>query len=228
MTDPDPNTLRRAAQPGAGPVARPAARLLAALAAGLAITVGMSGATAQTPPARPPAKPAPSAVPAAPATAPAAASGTYSVEVIVFRASGGGDGGTAAPPRASGDPSGSTQAARYIGPLPGSRMQLGGAREKLARGGYRVLAHTGWVQTAASWGSRSGLPLDRLGIRVPGLSGSFMLERGSLLHLGMNLRYGGDGGPSAQINEIRRIRFNERNYYDHPSLGVIAVVTPGG
>ena len=107
-------------------------------------------------------------------------------------------------------------------------MKLGGARDRLARGGYRVLVHTGWVQTAGSWGSRSGLPLDRLGIRVPGLSGSFMLERGSLLHLGMNLRYSGDGGPSAQINEIRRIRFNERNYYDHPSLGVIAVVTPGG
>jgi hypothetical protein len=44
----------------------------------------------------------------------------------------------------------------------------------------------------------------------------------------MTLRHSSDGGPPSQINEIRRIRFNERNYYDHPSIGVIAVVTPGG
>ena len=198
-----------------------ASRRLPSLAAGLmAFMLGITAATAQSPPARPATAPG--------AAAPSAASGTYSVEVIVFRSSGGGDGGTAAPMRGGGDSAGTTQVARYIGPLPGSRMQLGGTREKLARGGYRVLAHAGWVQTAGSWGSRSGLPLERLGIRVPGLSGSFMLERGSLLHLGMDLRYAGDGGPSARINEIRRVRFNERNYYDHPSLGVIAVVTPGG
>ena len=202
-----------------------APRRLPTLALGLVtLMLGITAAPAQSPPARPAA--APATTPAA--AAPAAASGTYSVEVIVFRSTGGGDGGTAAPMRGGSDSSGTTQVARYIGPLPGSRMQLGGAREKLARGGYRVLAHTGWVQTAGSWGSRSGLPLERLGIRVPGLSGSFMLERGSLLHLGMDLRYAGDGGPAARINEIRRVRFNERNYYDHPSLGIIAVVTPGG
>lgn len=164
---------------------------------------------------------------AKPAAVAAAASGAYSVEVIVFRASGGGDGGTSAPLRGGNDAAGAAQVARYIGPLPGSRMQLGAVRERLAAGGYRVLVHTGWVQTAASFGSRSGLPLDRLGVRVPGLSGTFMLERGSLLHLGMSLRYADDGGAVTQLTEIRRIRFNERNYYDHPSLGVIAVVTPG-
>jgi hypothetical protein len=168
--------------------------------------------------------------PAAPAAAPSGSSGTYAVEVIVFRAPGGGAGAapSAAPSRGAADTAG-TQVARYIGPLPGSRLQLGGARDKLARGGYRILTHTGWVQTAASWGApRSGLPLERLGINVPGLSGSFQLERGSLLHFGMTLRHSSDGGSPSQINEIRRIRFNERNYYDHPSIGVIAVVTPGG
>lgn len=164
---------------------------------------------------------------ASPAQTPSPGSGTYSVEVIVFRSAGGNDGGTAAPMRGGGDAAGDTQVARYVGPLPGSRLQLGGAREKLAAGGYRILAHTGWVQTAGSWGSRSGLTLERVGIRVPGLAGSFILERGSLLHLGMNLRHTGDGG-TAQINEIRRVRLGERNYYDHPSLGVIAVVTQGG
>ncbi len=170
--------------------------------------------------------------PAAAAPPPAAASGSgaYSVEVIVFRAPGGiSDAApSAAPSRGAGDTAG-TQVARFIGPLAGGRMQLGGTREKLTRSGYRILAHTGWVQTAASWGApRSGLPLERLGINVPGLSGSFQLERGALLHFGMTLRHASDGNPAAQLNEIRRIRFNERNYYDHPAIGVIAVVTPGG
>lgn len=170
----------------------------------------------------------PAAAPQTPAAA--SGSGTYSVEVIVFRAPGGRSDAapSAAPSRGASDTAG-TQVARYIGPLPGSRMQLGGAREKLTRGGYRILVHTGWVQTAASWGApRSGLPLERLGIDVPGLSGSFQLERGTLLHFGMTLRHASDGNPAAQLNEIRRIRFNERNYYDHPAIGVIAVVTPGG
>jgi hypothetical protein len=28
------------------------------------------------------------------------------------------------------------------------------------------------------------------------------------------------------INESRRVRFYERNYYDHPAFGVIALVSP--
>ena len=157
---------------------------------------------------------------------------TYHVEVIIFRSSGAREGEPgAAPPRiASGDAdSGATQIARYLGPLPAAKLQLSGARQKLAASGYRVLAHTGWTQTASTWGSRNGLPVDQLGLQVPGLSGSFLLERGSLLHFGMNLRYApAEGGAAQQMNELRRIRFNEKNYYDHPGISVIAVVTPGG
>jgi len=43
----------------------------------------------------------------------------------------------------------------------------------------------------------------------------------------MNLRYTPEGGAALQMSEIRRIRFNEKNYYDHPGLGVVAVITPG-
>jgi hypothetical protein len=155
---------------------------------------------------------------------------TYQVEVIIFRTSGAREGEPgAAPPRAaSGDAAtGAAQVARYLGPLPAAKLQLSGARQKLAAGGYRVLAHTGWTQTASTWGSRNGLPVDQLGLQVPGLSGNFLLERGSLLHFGMNLRYAPEGGAAHQMNELRRIRFNEKNYYDHPGIGVIAVVTPG-
>ena len=30
-----------------------------------------------------------------------------------------------------------------------------------------------------------------------------------------------------QLSELRRVRFEERHYYDHPGIGVIAVVTSG-
>jgi hypothetical protein len=61
------------------------------------------------------------------------------------------------------------------------------------------------------------------------------LERGQYLHLGMALTYaiqsppaGLNAGPGTTftLNENRRIRFYERNYYDHPAFGVIALVTP--
>ncbi|MFM7397291.1 MAG: CsiV family protein [Gammaproteobacteria bacterium] len=156
---------------------------------------------------------------------------TYHVEVIVFRNAGAREGEPGAAPArsASGDAAtGATQMARYLGPLPAAKLQLTGARQKLAASGYRVLAHTGWTQTASTWGSRGGLSGEQRGLQVPGLSGNFLLERGSLLHFGMNLRYAPEGGAAQQMNELRRIRFNEKNYYDHPGLGVIAVVTPGG
>lgn len=172
---------------------------------------------------------------ARPAHTQQAGSSTYNVEVIVFRTSGAREGEPGVGPAraASGEPGGGapsgsvTQAARFIGSLPASRLQLAGARQRLTAVGYRVLAHAGWTQTASSWGSRSGLPLDRLSIQVPGLSGSFFLERGALLHLGMNLRYVTETGAVHQLSEIRRVRLNEKNYYDHPGIGVIAVVTQG-
>ena len=86
-----------------------------------------------------------------------------------------------------------------------------------------VLMLLGWW-----WGriGRRGLPIERIGVQSPGLSGVFLLERGSLLHFGMNLKFTADNGATWQLSEIRRVRLNEKNYYDNPGLGVIAVVTP--
>lgn len=159
-----------------------------------------------------------------------AAGNLYNVEVIVFRMSGPREGDAADSSRA-GSPDaiqGAAQVARYAGPLPPAKLQLSGARQKLVAAGYRVLAHTGWTQTPDSWGTRAGLPVEQVGVRVAGLTGSFQLERGTLLHFGMNLRYATEGAAALQMSEIRRIRLNEKNYYDHPGLGVIAVVTPAG
>jgi hypothetical protein len=37
---------------------------------------------------------------------------------------------------------------------------------------------------------------------------------------------GAGPGTAFTLNETRRVRFYERNYYDHPAFGVIALVTP--
>src|SRR5690606_19917102 len=100
---------------------------------------------------------------------------------------------------------------------------------------YQPIAHFAWQQTASSWGSRAGFTIDKLAGSVPGLSGIVFLERGSYLHLGMTLNYqtsnppaglGASPGTVFNLSESRRVKFFERNYYDHPAFGVIALVTP--
>jgi len=92
-----------------------------------------------------------------------------------------------------------------------------------------------WQQTASSWGSRAGFTVAKLAGNVPGLSGIFYFESGDYLHLGMSLNYqtanppaglGADGGTVFNLSESRRVKRFERNYYDHPAFGVIALVTP--
>ena len=157
---------------------------------------------------------------------------TYTIEVIVFRNNGAREAGVDGTPPLRGaeesdTPSAAAQSGRFIAATPASRLRLAGLRQKMSAGGYRVLAHAGWTQTASSWGSRAGIPLETLGVAVPGLSGNFLLERGSLLHFGMNLRYEPDESTVHELSELRRVRFEERQYYDHPGIGVIAVVTSG-
>jgi hypothetical protein len=105
------------------------------------------------------------------------------------------------------------------------RYQLGGMASKLrASGAYRPIAHAAWVQTATAWGHHAGIDLADLGIKTPELSGTVYLERGTLLHLGLDLRLG--SGPTYHLSELRRIKFNEKHYFDHPAFGVIAIVSP--
>lgn len=165
----------------------------------------------------------------------AAPSPVYRVEIIVFRVAGGPSSGedwaTSATRSArgsaadGGERGGAAQVGRFVARVPSAELQLGDVRAKLAASGaYEPLAHVGWTQTASSWGSRAGFRLDQLGINVPGLSGLVYLERGTYLHLGFALRYAAGAGYA--LNETRRVKFYERNYYDHPAFGVIALVTP--
>jgi hypothetical protein len=177
----------------------------------------------------------------APATAPA---NVYNIEIILFRATqalGGAENWSAQGLRddfsADGEVSDSQRrVGRFVASLPSSSFQLTPLENKLRSTGlYVPVAHVAWSQTASDWGTRAGFQLQRLGIDVPGLTGTVFLERGQYLHLGMALAYapssppagmGAGPGTTFNLSQSRRIRFYERNYYDHPAFGVITLVTP--
>ena len=172
-----------------------------------------------------------------------AATPGYHIEIIVFRASsaqGGGENWSAEAGAGNivGEEtsSGSSQVGHFISALAPEQFQLTDLETKLrSSGAYVPVAHVAWAQTASAWGTKAGFPLQKLGVDVPGLNGTVYLERGQYLHLGMALSYaiasppaglGAGPGTAFTLNENRRVKFYERNYYDHPAFGVIALVTP--
>jgi hypothetical protein len=186
-------------------------------------------------------------LPGLPAASQDAASGAqanvYNIEILVFRATqalGGAENWNVQGTRnfGTGEETGnaSRQVGRFVGALNPSQYQLTQLENKLRSTGlYVPVAHVAWSQTASDWGTRAGFPVQKLGIAVPGLTGTVFLERGQYLHLGMALAYapenppagmGAGPGTTFNLSESRRIRFYERNYYDHPGFGVIALVTP--
>lgn len=188
--------------------------------------------------------PATAEEPAAAPSPPGVSAGpVYNVEIIVFRATdalGGAEnwGAEAEARYIAGDESasGSTQVGRFVAALPPAVWQLNELENRLrSSGNYVPVAHAAWSQTASSWGTRAGFSMQRLGISVPGLTGTVFLERGQFLHVGMSFSYampspppglGAAPGTTFTINESRRVKFYERNYFDHPAFGVIALVTP--
>jgi hypothetical protein len=168
----------------------------------------------------------------------------YHIEIIIFRATqslGGAENWSAQASRTiegtdGGEVASTRNVGRFVAALPATSHQLTPLAAKLRSTGlYQPIAHVAWSQTASDWGTRAGFQLSRLGVDVPGLSGTVFLERGQYLHLGMALSYapanapagmGAGPGTTFNISQTRRIRFYERNYYDHPGFGVIALVTP--
>lgn len=179
------------------------------------------------------------------APAPAAPTGTvYNIEMIIFRdtsTQGGaeywGTPGLSAR-NIAGDESatGTTQVGHFVALLPPSSYQLGDLESRLrSSGAYVPVAHVAWSQTASSWGTRAGFPLQKLGVDVDGLTGTVFLEHGQFLHLGMTLSYAMAAPPTGleaapgtpfTINESRRVKYYDRNYFDNPAYGVIALVSP--
>lgn len=178
-------------------------------------------------------------LPAARAQGATANQTVYTIEVIVFRnLSGQGgpeDWGAKAVARGPETPE-APVTGRFVQAVPAAQFQLNDIAAKLRNtANYQPIAHFAWQQTASSWGSRAGFTINKLAGNVPGLSGIVFLERGSYLHLGMSLNYQASNPPAGlaaapgavfNMSESRRVKFFERNYYDHPAFGVIALVTP--
>jgi len=198
----------------------------------------LAPAVAQTPPVAP-----------RPAAQAAAATATgYGVELVIFRITGSQGSpedwtaaGASAPPvpGAADDTGGSADAAangRFVRTMDGSELQLNDVVSRLrANGAYPLVAHVGWIQNATPWGRRQSLSLQQLGINVPGLAGSVILERGEFLHLGLALELAVANPPADlsappgtifTLHDNHRVKLYERNYYDSPAFGVIALVTP--
>jgi hypothetical protein len=180
-----------------------------------------------------PAAPAP-ATPTAPAESappPPLPAGTplYEVEIVVFSAVGTPpleDWKAAPNPRGFGSPNAqpglAPQVVRILG---ASDYRLSGVIDGLRRSGvWRPVAHAAWLQNAPNWGSHIGIPLNAVGVNVPGLTGLAFLERAPLyLHLGFDVAL--QEGDSYRIDEMHNVRQNEKEYFDHPAFGIIAVVT---
>jgi hypothetical protein len=191
----------------------------------------LAPAAAAEPPAPDPGVPPAAAAPAAP---PASDGPVYNIEIVIFRTTGTptGEDFAAEPSMRGGsgtdvEAGSGGRAGRFVQSIPATQFQLNDVEAKLkAAAGYQPLAHIAWSQTASAFGMRAGFSLQKLGVTTPGLSGLIFLERGQFLHLGMALTYAPGDAPGYRLSEIRRIRFYEKNYYDHPAFGAIALVTP--
>jgi hypothetical protein len=106
-----------------------------------------------------------------------------------------------------------------------------------ADGRYRVLVHKRWIQSAES--KANGPPV-QLATDDKELAGTLKFYLARFLHLELNVSYQPHGTgtvatagapipdslPSYVINEQRRVKSNELNYFDHPKFGVLVRVAP--
>jgi hypothetical protein len=152
----------------------------------------------------------------------------YEVEIVVFRTSSvsAGEDWSAVPTaRGFGNESTRGGAPQVVRLLTSSDYKLNAVETSLrGSGAWRPIAHAAWVQSAANWGTHVGIALSDLGINTPGLSGMVYLERATYLHLGFNLSL--SAGATYSIDEMRSVKYNEKQYFDHPAFGVIALVSP--
>lgn len=155
------------------------------------------------------------------ATVPQQSGSRYTIEIVVFR--NGGQLGAMTEGIVT-----TTTAGDDVEPATTATRKLGTAASRLrATSGFRVLAHTAWTQSPTGFNSRRGVSATRLGLTAAGVTGKVMLERAQYLHLGIDLTIE-DAGQRYRITEVRRVKADETQYFDHPAVGVLALVTAGG
>jgi hypothetical protein len=146
----------------------------------------------------------------------------YDVEIVVFRIAGNAG---VEDLNAAGTPINATGGMQVT---PTTQRRLTDEASRLrAAGGFQVIAHTAWTQAPAAWNSRRGVSTAQLGLDGSGISGTVFIERGQYLHLGFDLRID-QGGHVYTISEVRRVRAGEAQYFDHPAVGILALISPAG
>jgi hypothetical protein len=166
------------------------------------------------------------------AAIPQTAANRYTVEIVVFRTA---SQAAALPGSAPAAPAAVTVPDDGVEMTAVTTRRLTGAASKLrSTAGYRVLAHTAWAQSPTSCGGRAcreslrGVSAAQLGLTRAGISGKVGLQRGESLHLGIDLTID-DGGRRYRIQEVRPLRkIDQAQYFDHPAVGVVAIITAGG
>ena len=147
--------------------------------------------------------------------------GLYTVEIVVFR--NGGDSAALA----------DTATAAITGddveftPAATARLNSAAAKLRAKTSGMRVLAHMAWTQRPTTWDSGHGISAKQLGLGE-GIEGKISLERSNTYPLNLRLDLTvADGGRRYRITQIRRnVKVNQIQYADHPSIGVLAIVSP--
>lgn len=112
---------------------------------------------------------------------------------------------------------------------PRDPRRLNNVAARLNTRGYRLLWHQAWVQPPVA--PRQAIDLEVLaglgrGPANEGLTGTITLSLRRFLHLGMALELHSGGQLDAELHQQRRIRLGADQYFDHPRIGVIAVVHP--
>lgn len=109
---------------------------------------------------------------------------------------------------------------------PRDPLVLRNVAARLNTGGYRLLWHQAWIQPPLDGAAGLNL-LATLGKGpvTPGLSGAISLSVNRFLHLGVELELGSAAGLEAELRQRRRVRPGVDQYFDHPRIGVIAIVT---
>ena len=97
-------------------------------------------------------------------------------------------------------------------------LALTAAAHALARQGYDKLGHyLWWLHTPAN--ARIGLKLEDNKMQL-----ACQLQRGQTLMLDFKAWVRQEGNQGYAINELRRIKFTETHYFDHPQWGAIVQV----
>ncbi len=154
-----------------------------------------------------------SAMPAAPSL--------YAVEIVVFRSKS----TSGALPEKEVLPN-FTDDSIEATPAATGKLTAAVAKLRASKDGFNVLAHTAWTQGPTAYNSRQGVSAVQLRLG-DSITGKVYLYRGTQggLSLALDLTIE-EGGRRYRIDERRPVKTNEVHYFDHPAMGVLAIVSP--